>query len=65
MSIMSVVETTQSAKRERPKDSVTKLKTYFSTPDNPVGAREFMEFWKSLTDGEKDYFAFFDLSTLV
>lgn len=36
--------------------SVADLKEYFSTPEKPVSAKEMMEFWKSLSEEEKEYY---------
>jgi hypothetical protein len=43
-------------------NSVKELKDYFATDDKPIGASEFMTFWKSLDDEEKDYYKTADLS---
>lgn len=32
------------------------LIAFFSTPERPVTAAEFMAFWKSLEEGQKDYY---------
>lgn len=32
------------------------LKGFFGTEENPVTPKEMTEFWKSLTDEEKDYY---------
>lgn len=37
-------------------NSVTELKAYFSDGTRKVEAPEMMEFWKSLSEEEKDYF---------
>lgn len=37
-------------------NSVAELKVYFSTTEKPVPAKEMMEFWKSLSDEEKEYY---------
>jgi hypothetical protein len=37
-------------------NSVQKLKDAFGCPSRPVSNLEFMEFWKSLTEAEKDYY---------
>lgn len=36
--------------------SVADLKEFFSTSEKPVAAKEMMEFWKSLSDEEKEYY---------
>ncbi len=42
---------------ETPKTgSITDLKKFFSTPDNPVSTQEFMEMWKHMSDEEKEDF---------
>lgn len=43
-------------------NSVADLSKQFGTEDKPVSASEFMEFWKSLSDDEKDYYKSADLS---
>lgn len=37
-------------------NSVTDLKAFFSDGTRKVEATEMMEFWKSLSEEEKDYF---------
>lgn len=37
-------------------NSVSELRDFFSIPGRPVTASEMMEFWKSLTDEEKNYY---------
>jgi hypothetical protein len=37
-------------------NSLTALKKFFSTEDRPVSNLEFTEFWKSLSEEEKDEF---------
>lgn len=37
-------------------NSVTDLKTFFSTEEKPCSTQEMMEFWKSLSDEEKTYY---------
>ena len=32
------------------------LKKFFSTPEKPCASPEIMEFWKSLSEEEKDYY---------
>lgn len=43
-------------------NSVKDIKDYFSTAEKPVSTGEMMEFWKSLSDGEKDYYKNVNLS---
>lgn len=43
-------------------NSASQLKAFFSTPEKPVNAKEMMDFWKSLTDEEKEYYQNADLS---
>lgn len=38
---------------------LAKLMKYLSTEERPVKSGEFQEFWKSLTDEEKDEFKAF------
>lgn len=42
--------------------TVSDLKEYFSTSEKPVLAKEMMEFWKSLSDEEKEEYKKADLS---
>ena len=42
--------------------SVTDLKAFFSTPEKPVSPKEMTEFWKSLSEEEKEEFRTADLS---
>ena len=42
-------------------NSAGQIKEFFATPENPVSAAEFMEFWKSCSDEEKDYYKSADL----
>jgi len=37
-------------------NSMMDLKKYFETPEKPVTNAEMAEFWRSLTEAEKDYF---------
>lgn len=37
-------------------NSLPELMRFLSTPDRPVKSAEFQEFWKELTDEEKDEF---------
>ena len=43
-------------------NKIPELKAYFSTEERPVGNTEMMEFWKSLTEEEKDELRTADLS---
>lgn len=43
-------------------NTIKALMAYFSTPDRPCLPREMMEFWKELSDSEKEYYKFADLS---
>ncbi len=43
-------------------NTVKDLKSFLSTPEKPVSNGEMMEFWKSLTDEEKEQFKTADLS---
>ena len=43
-------------------NSASNLKEFFSTPEQPLSTSEFMEFWKSLSEEEKDYYREADLS---
>lgn len=38
------------------------VKSFFDTPEKPLGTSEFMDFWKSLSDEEKEYYKNADLS---
>jgi hypothetical protein len=38
------------------KNGTKELIAFFSTPERPVTAAEFMGFWKSCTDEQKDYY---------
>lgn len=38
------------------KNSVAALKAFFSTPEKPVSSKEMMDFWKSCTAEEKEYY---------
>lgn len=44
------------ADAEKEGNSVSDLKKFLSTPENPVTMAEFNEFWKELTDEEKEQF---------
>lgn len=37
-------------------NSIVDIKQFLSTPDKPVSTAEFTEFWKSLTEEEKEAF---------
>lgn len=37
-------------------NSISDLKKYLGTPERPVSMAEMNEFWKSLTDEEKEEF---------
>lgn len=37
-------------------NSILDLKRYLGTPERPVNNTEWIEFWKSLSDEEKDEF---------
>jgi hypothetical protein len=41
---------------EEGKNTLMEIKKFLSTPDNPVGTAEMSEFWKSLSDEEKEDF---------
>lgn len=41
---------------EKTTNSITDIKKFLSTEDNPVGITEMSDFWNSLTDEEKDEF---------
>lgn len=43
-------------------NTVKELKEFFSTPDKPVTAPEFMSFWKSCDDEDKAYYKSADLT---
>lgn len=45
-----------------PENTPKDLKEFFSTPEKAVKAAEFMDFWKSLSDEEKEYYKNADLS---
>lgn len=38
------------------KNTVTELKNYLGTPDRRVSTHEFTEFWKNLSEKEKEEF---------
>lgn len=42
-------------------NSLVEIMHFLSTPDRPVKSGEFQEFWKTLTDEEKDEFKRADL----
>lgn len=35
---------------------IQKLKEFFGTPGRPLSSQEFMEFWKSCSDEDKEYY---------
>ena len=37
-------------------NNVKALKDYFSTEDKPCTNQEMMEFWKSLSESDKEYY---------
>jgi hypothetical protein len=37
-------------------NSMADLRRFFATPERPVAMDEFVDFWKSLTDAEKQEF---------
>ena len=43
-------------------NSVKSLMAYFSTPEHECGAKEMMEFWKTLSDEEKKEFMVAELT---
>jgi hypothetical protein len=43
-------------------NSAGDLKKFFETPEKKLTTKEFMDFWSSLTDEEKDYYKSADLS---
>ena len=42
-------------------NTIKELKDFFSTPEKPCSAAEFMEFWKPMTDEEREYYKNADL----
>lgn len=42
-------------------NTVKELLAFFSTEEKPCKTSEFMEFWKSLSDEEKEYYKAADL----
>lgn len=56
---MSVVEMEPMAAKALPPAKPTRigeLRQYLSVPGNPVDMKEFMEFWKACSVGERDEF---------
>lgn len=43
-------------------NNIKDLKQFFSTEEKPVSLTEMQEFWKSLTEAEKNYYKTCDLS---
>lgn len=43
-------------------NSITDLKTFFSTPEKPVSLQEIREFYRDLSEDEKDYYKNADLT---
>lgn len=43
-------------------NSVSELKTFFSVDEKPVGTREMMDFWTSLSNEDKEYYKNAELS---
>jgi hypothetical protein len=41
---------------EESSNSISQIKAYLSTPEKPVSTQEAMEFWKSLSDDDKEYY---------
>lgn len=39
---------------EKEQNSIQDIRKFLSTPENPVSIADFTEFWKSLTDEEKE-----------
>ena len=39
-----------------PENTVTQIKEFFNDPAKPCNAAEVMEFWKSLSEEEKEYY---------
>ena len=39
-----------------PENSMTDLKSFFSTDEKPCSTKEMMAFWKSLSPEEKSYY---------
>ena len=37
-------------------NSMTEIKQFLSTPEKPVGGKELIDFWNSLSDEEKEAF---------
>lgn len=45
-----------------PSNSIMDLKKYFSTDDKPCTNEEIREFWKLLTEEEKEYYRMVNIS---
>jgi hypothetical protein len=45
-----------------PDNNISQIKAYLSVPEKPVSTQEAMEFWKSLSDEEKEYYKHAELS---
>ena len=43
------------------KNSIVDIKKYFERDDKPISTKEFNDFWKSLTEEEKEDFKKADL----
>lgn len=43
-------------------NTVAQLKDYFGTDEKPVSAKEMMDFWKSLSEEQKEYYKTAELS---
>jgi hypothetical protein len=39
-----------------PENTITEIKEFFNSKEKPLSAAEVMEFWKSLSDEEKEYY---------
>jgi len=44
-----------------PDNTISQIKAFFDSDEKPVKTAELMEFWKSLTDEEKEYYKTVDL----
>lgn len=45
-------------------NQVKDIKEFLSTPEKPIPTSEMMEFWKSLSPEEKEYYKTADLSVV-